>query len=229
MKAYNAGEIFEPGCEKCDWWKIQEKQEWNIFWKTTICSCEHKCIELNEIIFNLEKSGISEEQLSLYKLEKFNGKKYSIEDMIKVMNNDSSKYWLYFSGTPGTGKTYQAFVLIYTALSSGIDCLHMNVPKLMDLLRPSDKDTGRYFMEKCIETEFLVLDDLWQEKCSEWVLERLYIILNERYENKKVTIITSNTSIDKLFEKIKHPAILSRIKWTCIEIPFIWNDSRITS
>jgi len=53
-------------------------------------------------------------------------------------------------------------------------------------------------MQRCIDVDVLVLDDIGQEKPSEWVKERLYIIINERYQLGKKTILTSNVSLQKL-------------------------------
>ena len=60
-------------------------------------------------------------------------------------------------------------------------------------------------------------------KISEWVNETMYYIINERYINKRVTILTSNCEIDELEynERIK-----SRLKEMCGVIHFPEEDLR---
>ena len=46
--------------------------------------------------------------------------------------------------------------------------------------------------------DILIIDDFGTEKISEWVNEKYYYIINERYIAKKVTIFTSNDSLSEL-------------------------------
>ena len=85
------------------------------------------------------------------------------------------------------------------------EVLYINTPRLLDKLRPNGSEED--WIEKCMQPDILVLDDLGQEKISEWVLERLYIIINERYTARKKTIITSNLPITEgrsLKNKLNH-------------------------
>ena len=50
----------------------------------------------------------------------------------------------------------------------------------MDILRP------------VMEADLLVLDDLGSEKTSEWVEETMNLIVNTRYNERRLTIFTSN-------------------------------------
>ncbi len=50
----------------------------------------------------------------------------------------------------------------------------------MDILRP------------VMDADLLVLDDLGAEKTSEWVEETMNLIVNTRYNERRLTIFTSN-------------------------------------
>jgi len=50
--------------------------------------------------------------------------------------------------------------------------------------------------------DLLVLDDLGAEKTSEWVNDRLYLIVNRRYESGKPVVVTTNLSLDELIRKV---------------------------
>ncbi len=47
-------------------------------------------------------------------------------------------------------------------------------------------------------TDILVIDDFGVERPADWINDKLYQILNERYINRKVTIFTSNESLETL-------------------------------
>jgi len=63
--------------------------------------------------------------------------------------------------------------------------------------------------------DFLILDDFGVENTSEWAFQLLYIIINRRYENEKITVFTSNYSLQKLIDKLGDERIPSRISQMC--------------
>ena len=113
------------------------------------------------------------------------------------------------------------------AIALGKSFLYVNTPMLLDDLRPNDTDEGKKWMKWCMDADVLFLDDLGKERTSDWVMERLYLIVNQRYMERKATIFTANLSIDKLGEKMKDPAILSRLKHLSAVIDFRGDDKRV--
>jgi DNA replication protein DnaC len=68
-----------------------------------------------------------------------------------------------------------------------------------DLLRvirstydPSIRTTELEILRPVMTADLLVLDDLGAEKTSEWVEETMNLIVNTRYNERRVTIFTSN-------------------------------------
>lgn len=216
------------GCDKCDSGKIKIRNEWGFGWTTKICECEKNAKLITQISSVFQKSNAPAAIFKNYPVEGFQQDVVTIEVLKWFSEGILSKEWLYLTGTPGTGKTYTAMVSLQFALALWRKVLYVNVPRLMDELRPNANNTWSTWMEKCIEADFLILDDLWQEKPSEWVLERLYIIINERYMNRSQTIFTSNTCLDNLIDKVKHPAIISRIRHLALEVDFTGVDRRTT-
>ena len=53
-------------------------------------------------------------------------------------------------------------------------------------------------MELLKTVPLLVLDDLGAQKTTEWVTERLFVIINARYDDLLPTIITSNIYLEEL-------------------------------
>ena len=76
------------------------------------------------------------------------------------------------------------------------------------------------------KTDVLVLDDLGTEKMSEWVYSTLYAILDYRYREMMITIITSNYKKPKLETKIGE-RLVSRFHEMCTQITLKGGDRRI--
>ena len=85
-------------------------------------------------------------------------------------------------------------------------------------------------------TDLLIIDDLGKEQCSDWSMTTLYAILNDRYEDMKPTIVTTNYSADDLvkaltprgYDDSKIVAIISRLKETSTVLTLAWADYRTT-
>jgi DNA replication protein DnaC len=61
------------------------------------------------------------------------------------------------------------------------------------LLRPNGSDRGQKAeLERLARVPILLLDDLGSAKASEWVEETTYRLVNERYNNCRPTVFTSN-------------------------------------
>lgn len=80
----------------------------------------------------------------------------------------------------------------------------------------SEYSESRLIDQLCL-TDVLVIDDFGVEKISEWVNDKFYQIINERYIRHKITIFTSNV---RLNQSQYDERILSRIKEMCYEIEF---------
>jgi DNA replication protein DnaC len=66
-------------------------------------------------------------------------------------------------------------------------------------------------MGKYLKAHLLVLDDFLSSRPTDWVLEILYYLINYRYENMALTVITSNYSLHELENILQEQRITSRI------------------
>lgn len=115
--------------------------------------------------------------------------------------------WLLLIGGYGTGKTHLAAAIANDALA----CQHMQsiflvVPDLLDQLRAAfapDHEVGYFEQFTAIrEIPLLVLDDLGTENATPWAQEKLFQIINHRYNMRIPTVITTNRDVDTLDGRI---------------------------
>lgn len=110
-------------------------------------------------------------------------------------NLDAGK-GLWFDGPVGTGKTSLAILVAKAARDAGRSYAVYPVPRLLaEIKRTFDRDasdTYMSFFRRLCTVDILVLDDLGAEKQTEWVLEQLFSIVNERWQDRRSIVVTTN-------------------------------------
>jgi DNA replication protein DnaC len=104
---------------------------------------------------------------------------------------------LLLEGQPGVGKTHLAVAVLKQVIqTSGARGLFYDTRDLLRVIRstydPSIRTTELDILRPVMTAELLVLDDLGAEKTSEWVEETMNLIVNTRYNERRLTIFTSN-------------------------------------
>lgn len=106
--------------------------------------------------------------------------------------------WLVLAGETGCGKTHLAAAVAHQQRASGKPFLFVAVPDLLDRLR-SEAHTSRSregpdYIDRVRTCPFLVLDDLGVHSDTAWAQEKLFQLLNHRYNAKLPTVITVRPS-----------------------------------
>lgn len=114
---------------------------------------------------------------------------------------------LVLTGPLGAGKSHAAVAACRDAFFSGIDVQFLAVTTMLKLLQPGG---DRELLWDLVNVPRLIIDDLGSEKESEWTVEQLYIIINERWLAESPTIVTTNIAITDMKEHIEG-RLLSRL------------------
>ncbi|MBI3403408.1 MAG: ATP-binding protein [Acidobacteria bacterium] len=104
---------------------------------------------------------------------------------------------LLLEGDPGVGKTHLAVAVLKQIIeTTGARGLFYDTRDLLRIIRstydPSIRTTELEILRPVMTADLLVLDDLGAEKTSEWVEETMNLIVNTRYNEKRLTLFTSN-------------------------------------
>jgi DNA replication protein DnaC len=144
---------------------------------------------------------------------------------------------LYIEGTNGTGKTHLAAAIALQLINEGIPVIcKTSSDLLLDIKKAFDHEYVKEHevMDVYKKVDLLIIDDLGKEQCSDWSMSTLYSILNDRYEDMKPTIVTTNYNTDGLvqaltpkgFDNTKIIAIISRLRETSTVMTMAWEDIR---
>jgi DNA replication protein DnaC len=143
---------------------------------------------------------------------------------VRMFVNGIQKYisegrGLWFEGDVGTGKTTLSMLVSKAALDAGFSVSIYSVPHLLAKIRDTyDRGPGeRSYMEffnHLVTVDLLHLEDLGSERRTDWVLEQLYSLINERYEEQRSILVTTNVEVGDLEAQIGQRTI-SRMTQIC--------------
>lgn len=142
-----------------------------------------------------------------------------------------SEQGLMLRGSPGSGKTHIAVAILRAVLDRGYSGIYWNFSDLLERIRNTfggGSDTTQEELLGPMESlDLLVLDDVGAESTSDWVRDRLYLIINRRYEAARPLVITTNCSEAELAARVG-PRTASRLYEICAESfpPFPKEDWR---
>lgn len=140
--------------------------------------------------------------------------------------------WL--MGDVGTGKTSLAMLVSQAAEKAGRSVAVYPVTRLLAEIKDTyDSDASASYMDlfrRLCSVDLLHLDDLGAEKRTDWVLEQLYAIVNERWQDERSIVVTTNiVDLDELRGQIGRRTV-SRLLEICGEpLPIMGPDLRVTS
>lgn len=145
---------------------------------------------------------------------------------------------LYLSGPRGTGKTTRACRILKAYVRENqrdgwVSARFMSVPDWLASMRGQWGDIEEDRFQRAAGCKLLVLDDIGKGKPTAWSVEKLFRLVDSRYNHAKPTIFTSNYDLGKLGERYEvegdhetADAMVSRMAEMCKGIEFTGPDLR---
>jgi len=115
---------------------------------------------------------------------------------------ESPQGWLILQGNSGTGKTHLAAAIANYQREAGKPCIFVYVSDLLDHLRaafnPESKVSHDELFETVKQAPLLILDALEGQATSPWAQEKLFQLLNYRFNAQLPTVITTIQTIQSI-------------------------------
>jgi DNA replication protein DnaC len=145
---------------------------------------------------------------------------------------------MWLMGGTGTGKTTLGMLVAKTVLAAGRTVAIYFTPKLLTQIRQTyqatnSEDAYEAFFRRLTSVDLLYIDDLGSERHTDWVVEQLYALVNERYENRRSMLVTSNADGDvdtgqrRLEEQIGSRTVSRLIEICGDPLPLFGPDQRV--
>lgn len=209
-------------CKKAqEYWKEKDKQDYEIA----------KRKHFKEVINKIYKQNYIGRKFQNLNFENFNrnsenelaieiAKDYVNKNITSAKNNG-----LIIMGESGVGKTHLAASIANKLIENDKIVLMGRLTTLLDMIKGTFKDNTKSeneLIELYSNVDMIIIDDLGTEKISNWALEKLYTIIENRNENRLPIIITTRFNKQGLIERFSQcldeqlvDAIISKLYQMC--------------
>lgn len=145
---------------------------------------------------------------------------------------------LLLMGSVGVGKTHLAVSILKGLTERGFSCLFYEFGSLLkeiqDSYNPRTLTSELSVLSPVLTTDVLVLDELGASKPTDWVRDTMAHIINTRYNDKKLTIFTTNypdtqrSAVEETLEDRIGTRLRSRLFEMCRTVTVDGRDFRRT-
>ncbi len=238
-------------------------QSIHIFLQNEKCNCSKAIEEQKKLEMEKEKQLM--EDYEKYRKEEFNKKikqyygtdfiteqfkKQALDSFIVNKTNKNMKYvaqrfiqgftnaktGIIFVGKNGTGKTHIAIAIANELRKQKIPIIFGTLTDLVEKYSKNYKEHTEIELTKLYtKVDLLIIDDLGIETMNDWMLSKLFVIVNERMKNELPIIITTNYELNQLKQRLSIPnkvcettnSIISRLYQMCYRVECKGNDYRM--
>ena len=209
-------------CKKAqEYWKEKDKQEYEIA----------KRKHFREVINKIYKQNYIGKKFQNLNFENFNSNSENelaiaiAKDYINKNITSGDTNGLIIMGESGVGKTHLAASIANKLIENDKIVLMGRLTTLLDMIKETFKDNTKSeneLIELYSNVDMIIIDDLGTEKISNWALEKLYTIIENRNENRLPIIITTRFDKQGLIERFSKcqdeqlvDAIISKLYQMC--------------
>lgn len=130
-------------------------------------------------------------------------------------------------GNVGSGKTFYASCIANELLLKGYRGMMTSFSQVTNHMSNFKEDKAEYIEDMC-KYDFVIFDDLGVERCTDFVLEMVYNVVDGLYRAGTVLIVTTNLSFQTLAktDDIRVSRIYDRVLERCHPIKVSSNVSR---
>lgn len=209
-------------CKKAqEYWKEKDKKDYEIEKRKHFREIINKVNKQNYIgmkfqNLNFENFNINSENESAIAI----AKDYINKNITSVNANG-----LIIMGESGVGKTHLAASIANKLIENDKIVLMGRLTTLLDRIKETFKDNTKSeneLIEIYSNVDMIIIDDLGTERISNWALEKLYTIIENRNENRLPIIITTRFNKQGLIERFSQSqdeqlvdAIISKLYQMC--------------
>lgn len=136
---------------------------------------------------------------------------------------------LFFYGGTGLGKTFLSHCIAKELIERAHSVIYYSAFELFDLFAQNSfgrREAGSDMTDYIFDCDLLIVDDLGTELTNSFVSSQLFLILNERIQRQKSTIISTNLPLGT-FAELYSERVFSRITSNFQLFQLIGNDIRI--
>ena len=167
-------------------------------------SRECECMAKRRSIRRIKNSGMEDmfKRFSFENYEPIGRYRALLLDRAIDYTKDDGGWWFYIYGQSGSGKTHICTAVCKAFIDRGVEVYYMNWRDESVILKSlvTNGDAYSERMKKLKSVEVLYIDDFLKAGCTEADIKIAFEILNARYNKRLRTVISSEMTLEGLFE-----------------------------
>lgn len=131
-------------------------------------------------------------------------------------------------GNTGNGKTYAAACIANALIDKGVPVLITSFGRILSAITGLFAEERVAYMDSLNEFPLLILDDLGAERQSQFALETVYSVIDNRYKARLPLIVTTNCTMQELKNaaNMDYQRIYDRVLEMCVPLQFTGESLR---